>query len=102
MKNSRIAVVKGMEKALVTDAPDLGYNIRTELRTVLSDLTARTKPEDYAGTRLPKKSYRGEITGQELFAFIVKAARFDCDVYYKFSIWEDNFWRTSLHTDRPE
>lgn len=100
VKNNRIAVVKGMEKALVTDALDLGYNIRTELRTVLSELIARTKPEDYAGGRPPKKSYKGEITGQELFAFKVKTARFYCDIYYKFTIWNDDLWLTSLHEDR--
>ncbi len=100
VKNNRIAVVKGMEKALVTDALDLGYDIRTELRTVLSDLIARTKPENYAGGRPPKKSYKGEITGQELFAFKIRINRFDRDIYYKFTIWNNDLWLTSLHEDR--
>ena len=59
-----------------------------------------TSPNDYSGSRPPKRSYEDEISGLDLFAFVVKIDRFPVPVYYKFSLTKDELWLVSLHKDK--
>ncbi len=88
------------QTALAADALELEYSIQFELLEVLNELLEKTKPTDYSGSRPPKRSYEDEISGLDLFAFVVEINRFEETVYYKFSISQDAFWLVSLHIDR--
>jgi hypothetical protein len=95
---SRVALVN--QAALAADALALGYSIVTELRDVLDDLLDGCQPENYTGKRPPQRSYEQDITGLELFAFVVSPERFDKQVYLKFAYAQDIFWLVSLHENR--
>lgn len=90
------------QTALAADALELDYSIEFELLEVLNELLEKTKPTDYSGSRPPKRSYEDEISGLDLFAFVVEINRFEETVYYKFSISQDAIWLVSLHIDRKE
>jgi hypothetical protein len=90
------------QTALATDAFELDYSIKLELLEVLNELLEETKPTDYSGHRPPKRSYEDEISGLDLFAFVVEINRFEEIAYYKFSISQDALWLVSLHVDRKE
>ncbi len=83
------------QTALAADALELEYLIEFELTEVLSELLENTKPNDYSGNRPPKRSYVDEISGLDLFAFVVEIKRFSNPVYYKFSISGDVLWLVS-------
>lgn len=82
---------------IVADAMSLGYSIRHELHVVLLDLLNSTGPEHYAGHRPPEKSYEKLILNHDLFAFSVASERFECRVYYKFSLQQGALYLVSLH-----
>ncbi len=100
VEENRVSVVTGTQDALIFDAIDLGYDIETELIPILLTLLDQTEPEHYAGSRPPQKSYKGEITGLEIFPFKMKTDRFDCEIYYKFAMFHGDVWLISLHRDR--
>lgn len=87
---------------IAEDAIELEYDIGDELIDVLAELLAGTSPKQYAGSRPPQKSYKQDIQGLELFAFVVDNRRFKCRVYYKFALFEEAPWLVSLHRDRPK
>jgi len=87
---------------IVEDAIELGYDIGDELFVILSELLDETSVNQYAGSRPPQKSYKQDIQGLELFAFVVDCCRFKCRIYYKFAFKEGVFWLVSLHRDQPK
>ena len=88
------------QTALAVDAIELDYSIEIELLEVLGELLRKTQPTDYTGSRPPQRSYEDDISGLDLFAFVVDIERFDHPVYYKFPISQDAFWLVSLHKAR--
>jgi len=100
VKDERVALIK--QVLLVEDAIELGYSIEFELFNVLAELIENATPDNYSGSRPPQESYADEISGLELFAFVVEIDRFEEPVYFKFSISQDGLWLVSLHIDRKE
>jgi hypothetical protein len=100
VKDEKVGLIK--QVILVEDAIELGYSIEFELFDVLTELIENATPDHYTGSRPPQESYADEISGLELFAFVVEIDRFDEPVYFKFSISQDGFWLVSLHIDRKE
>ena len=86
--------------AIIADSLELGYCIESDLRDILLELLESTSPEDYAGNRPPQKSYEKEINGVELFAFKKTCSYFSGDIYYKFTLHENELFLVSLHKDR--
>lgn len=86
--------------AIVIDAIQLGYDIETELNSILLELLKTAEPEHYAGTSPPQRSYEDEILDCELFAFKVPSNRFRCDIYVKYALKSSHFYLVSLHEDR--
>lgn len=106
LRDAKAAVKSGNvflinQDAIAADAIDLEYDIGNELFEVLDHLLEETTLDQYAGSRPPQKSYDQEIKGLELFAFVVDSRRFQCRVYFKFTIIEETLWLVSLHHDRP-
>ncbi len=85
---------------IIADALELGYSIKNDLQDILLELLEDTKPEDYAGNKPPHKSYEKEIKGLELFAFKKECSYFSDDIYYKFTLYEDELFLVSLHKNR--
>jgi len=100
LNNGKVLLIN--QVALAVDALELEYSIELELLEVLSELLESTNPTDYSGSRPPKRSYEDEISGLDLFAFVVKIDRFSAPVYYKFSLAEKELWLVSLHKDRKK
>lgn len=96
----RSAVFLLHQELLIADALDLGYLIEEELEEVLLSLLDEAHPSRYAGTHPPQRSYEQEISGMELFAFVVDCSRLACRVYFKFALRGDALWVVSLHRDR--
>ena len=106
LRDARRAVQKGNiflidQDVIAEDAIELDYDIGDELQQVLIEVFDETTVHHYAGSRPPQKSYKQEIEGLELFAFVVEGCRFGCRVYFKFAIIGGLFWLVSLHQDRP-
>lgn len=106
LREARAAVQKGNifpldQDVIAEDAIELGYDIGDELQQVLTELLDESTVHHYAGSRPPQKSYKQEIEGLELFAFVVESRRFAGRVYFKFAIIEGLLWLVSLHQDRP-
>lgn len=100
VSKGRVILLDDQEESIISDAFELGYDVEDELLIILSDLLAQTKPENYQGGTPPQKSYEREIKGFELFAFKLRISSFDCEIYYKFTIRDDDLWLVSLHKDR--
>ncbi len=100
VKGERVGLIK--QVILVEDAIELGYSIEFELFDVLAELIEKTTPDHYTGSKPPQKSYADEISGLELFAFVIEIDRFEEPIYFKFSISQDGLWLVSLHIDREE
>lgn len=106
----RDAITAGKERAvsllnqdvIAEDAIELGYNIGTELFEVLEELLEEATVNHYAGSSPPQKSYKNDIDCLELFPFIIESQRFECRVYFKFTLKEGSLWLVSLHKDRPK
>jgi len=82
---------------IVADAMALGFSIRHELQMVLLVLLNSTGPEHYAGHHPPEKSYEKLIFDHDLWAFSVTCQRFECRVYFKFSLKQGILYLVSLH-----
>lgn len=100
VQNAQVFVLN--QAALAADALELDYSIEFELFEVLNELLEKTTPTNYSGSRPPQRSYEDEISGLDLFAFVVEMNRFEEPVYYKFSISQDALWLVSLHINRKE
>jgi hypothetical protein len=86
-------------KVVISDALELGI-LMEELNSLLIDLLNEIRPEDYAGTYPPQRSYEEEILRSELFAFRWESKRLGCMTYLKFTLKEDRLWLISIHQDR--
>lgn len=98
VKKERVGLIK--QAILAEDAIELGYSIEFELLDVLAELIENATPDHYSGIRPPQASYADEISGLELFAFVVEIDRFEAAIYFKFSLSPDGLWLVSLHMDR--
>lgn len=96
----RIEIIDAV--AIASDAVELDYDVETELSEILQHVISEATPEHYKGSRPPQMSYKPQINGLELFAFVVEPACFNCAVYIKFALTQDAFWLVSLHKDRPK
>jgi len=94
----RIAILNQI--AIASDALELGYLIDGELESVLSEVLRVVSPAHYVGSRPPQRSYEQIIKDLELFAFEVNSPRFNCSVYFKFTIHARVLWLVSLHKSR--
>ena len=102
VNEGRVILLDDQEESIISDALELGYDVEDELLNILSDLLVQTKPENYQGRTPPDKSYEKKIKGFELFPFRVRISSFDCKIYYKFAIRDDDLWLVSLHKDRKK
>jgi hypothetical protein len=84
---------------IAADAINLGYLIK-EINDVLLELLDELKPDYYAGSYPPQRSYEQTIKGSELFAFRWISQRFGCDTYFKFAFAQGRLWIISLHEHR--
>jgi hypothetical protein len=89
-------------EVLACDAIDLGYLVADELVSVLLSILDEVDPRDYVGKRPPDRSYKPDIDGLELFAFVVRSRWFGCQVYLKFALHDGVMWLVSLHRSRAK
>jgi len=94
----RIAILN--QEAIASDALELGYLVKGELESVLSELLGLISAVHYVGTRPPQRSYEQTIRDLELFAFEVTSSRFKCPIYFKFTLSAGILWLVSLHKSR--
>ena len=87
-------------EAVASDAMELGYLLSDDLTDVLLSVLSTLKPNDYAGKRPPPRSYENKIIMSELFAFRTPSDRFQCKVYLKFTLFDNEFFLISLHKNR--
>lgn len=81
---------------------ELGYLIESDLIGVLTSLLNEITPNNYVGKRPPEKSYERQIEDLELFAFKAESSWFNCTVYFKFSLYDNELWVVSLHQNREK
>ncbi|MBI5601878.1 MAG: hypothetical protein HY879_00835 [Deltaproteobacteria bacterium] len=96
--DGRIGILN--QEATASDALELGYLVKEELKPVLSELLGLISPDHYVGTRPPQRSYERIIKDLELFAFEVISLRFKCPIYFKFALSTGVLWLVSLHKSR--
>ena len=84
---------------VAADAVTLGYLVE-DINEVLSELLDELKPDYYAGSYPPQRSYEQSIKGSELFAFCWISQRFGCNTYFKFAFAQGRLWIISLHEHR--
>jgi hypothetical protein len=85
--------------AILTDLLDLGVSAEN-LKKVMFELINEINPENYQGSRPPKKSYENPILGCELFAFAWESISIGCRVYFKFALKAGALWVVSLHQSK--
>jgi hypothetical protein len=90
------------QDAIVCDAMELGYLIESDLIGVLTSLLNEITPVNYAGKKPPEKSYEQQIEDLDLFAFRVESSWFNCAVYFKFALYNNELWIVSLHQNRKK
>jgi hypothetical protein len=105
IKEAREAVAEGRiailnQGAIASDALELGYLIKEDLESVLTELLDLISPGHYVGTRPPQRFYERTIKDLELFAFEVINPHFDCQIYFKFALSTGVLWLVSLHKSR--
>ncbi len=88
------------QSSLVSDALELGYLFRTEIKEILTDLLNKASPENYAGLKPPLKSYEQKIYGSELFAFRTESDILNGTIYFKFVLANSHMYLISLHKHR--
>ncbi len=86
---------------IAADALNLGYLIE-EIYEVLIEILTELKPDYYAGSYPPQRSYETEIKESELFVFRWTSGRFGCDTYFKFALKQGHLWIVSLHEHREK
>lgn len=84
---------------IAADALELGYLVDS-LSDILSNLLNEIRPEHYAGQRPPQRSYEDKIKNCELFAFKWDSIFFGCEIYFKFTLKDDQLWVVSLHRNK--
>ena len=96
----RIAILN--QEAIASDALELGYLVKEELESVLSELLDLISPGHYVGTRPPQRSYERTIKDLELFAFEVTSTHFRHPIYFQFTVKSGTLWLVSLHKTKRE
>ncbi len=86
---------------VAADAIELDYDIENDLKDILLKILETISPDHYKGLRPPDRSYKKQIKGLDLFAFVAAPSCFNCSVYLKFALAHNTFWLVSLHKDRP-
>lgn len=86
---------------IAIDALNLGYLVE-EINKVLLEILNELRPNYYAGSHPPQRSYEAKIEGSELFAFRWISGRFGCRIYFKFALKQLHLWVVSLHEDRKK
>lgn len=104
IENAKIALEKNYclfadKRKALGELTDL--NLKTEdcwdlIRKCLDEI----KPEHYAGTRPPLKSYEPRIEGKELFAFCWNSKCCGKMMYLKFVLKNEYFYYVSFHEDK--
>ena len=89
------------QDVIAEEAIELGFDITDEFLEVLAELLEEVSCDDYAGAHPPRKSYKDEIQGLDLFPFLIDSQRFQCRIYFKFVLDQGALWLVSLHKDRP-
>ncbi len=97
---AEVRIVILNQEATASDALELGYLVREELASVLSELLGLISPGHYVGTRPPQRSYERTIKDLELFAFELISPHFDYPIYFKFALNTGVLWLVSLHKSR--
>jgi len=87
------------DSVIFEDALELGYDFN-DLRQILLAILDEIKLGDYVGTFPPRKAYRQEIKGGELFEFRFNSNYLAEDVYIKFVLKGETLWLSSLHKNR--
>lgn len=85
---------------IAADALELGYNINEEFADSLTDVLEQTSPKEYVGKRPPALSYENIIIANALYAFRTNSDNFNCQVYLKFTIFDNELWVVSFHKNR--
>ncbi len=86
--------------AMASDADELGYRIEDQFVEVLVSVLDTATPDHYAGQRPPSLSYQNIIMAQALYAFKTQSNTLNCDVYLKFTIFDNELWVVSFHKNR--
>ena len=86
--------------AIAADAVELGYRIEDQIFESLLAVLESTVPGNYAGQRPPARSYENIIMANELYSFRVQSENFNCQVYLKFTLFENVLWVVSFHKNR--
>lgn len=89
-------------EAVASDAIELGYHIEDELLGALTSVLDGTTPKHYAGKRPPARSYENKITASDLYAFRTESGRFNCVIYLKFTMFNNELWIISFHKNRND
>jgi hypothetical protein len=105
ISDAKTAVTKGAvnlvnPEAVASDAMELGYLLSDELPDVILSVLANISPKNYVGKRPPSRSYENRIIMSELYAFRAMSDRFNCKVYFKFTLFDEEFYLISLHRNR--
>ncbi len=87
-------------KSIASDAAEIGYRIEDEFIESLTSVLESTSPAHYVGKRPPTLSYENTIVTSALYAFRTKLESFNCLVYLKFSLFENELWVVSFHKNR--
>ena len=90
------------QSALISDALELGFLFKDDIKKILTELLSAVTPDDYVGGRPPHKSYESKIVGIELFAFKIKSYLLNDIIYFKFAVVNNYFYLVSLHKHRPK
>lgn len=85
---------------IAADALELGYSINDEFTGSLSNVLEQTSPKEYVGKRPPALSYENIIVSNALYAFRTNSANFNCQVYLKFTLFDNELWVVSFHKNR--
>lgn len=89
-------------EAVAVDAIELGYRIDDELLDALDSVLDVFSPDDYVGGRPPARSYENKIVTSDLYAFRAESGRFDCQIYFKFTMIHSELWVISFHKNRHQ
>ncbi len=87
-------------ESIASDANELGYRMEDEFINSLTSILDGTSPDNYAGERPPVRSYEKIIMANPLYTFITESIIFNCLVYLKFTLFDNELWVVSFHKNR--
>ncbi len=86
---------------LLANFEELDLWTSEEHTDALQTAIQEVKPEDYAGSYPPLRSYEEACKDAELFAFAWDSTQFSCRMYLKFCFVRGSLYMLSFHKDRP-